>query len=59
MTDDTTDCAYCGCGVIDHDPVYVREGEETAETPFCNYGCLAVHVEEEGLAVGTTCSIEI
>ena len=53
------DCAYCGCDVTVHDPVYVREGGEESETPFCNYGCLAAHVDEEGLAVGTTCSVEI
>ena len=66
-----TDCAYCGCDVTVHDPVSVREwaaggetadagdeGEADEETPFCNYGCLAAHIEEAGLALGTTCSVE-
>jgi hypothetical protein len=54
-----TDCAYCGCDATAHDPVYVREGGTHEETAFCNYGCLAAHVEAEGLAVGTTCNVEI
>ncbi|WP_435126259.1 hypothetical protein [Halobaculum sp. D14] len=56
----TTACAYCGCDVTAHDPVYVREADDDPdeETPFCNYGCLAAHVDAEGLAVGTTCSVE-
>lgn len=56
----TTDCTYCGCDVERHDPVYVaeREGGERVETGrFCNYGCLAAHVEAEDLAVGTTCEL--
>ncbi|MFC7097341.1 hypothetical protein [Halobaculum marinum] len=56
---ESTDCAYCGCDVTVHDPVYVREGDASAETPYCNYGCLAAHIEEEGLAVGTTCSVDL
>ncbi|MFC6786885.1 hypothetical protein ACFQFH_13655 [Halobaculum halobium] len=52
------DCAYCGCDVTVHDPVYVRDGGDDTETPFCNYGCLAAHIDEEGLAVETTCSVE-
>ena len=54
---DTPDCAYCGCDVTVHNPVYVRENGSEWETPYCNYGCLSAHIEEEGLAVGTTCSI--
>ncbi|MEZ3145008.1 hypothetical protein [Halobaculum sp. MBLA0143] len=55
-----TDCAYCGCEVEAHDPVYVSEGEpEATATPYCNYGCLAAHVEADGLAVGTTCSVDL
>lgn len=34
------------------------DGAEGKETPFCNYGCLTAHVEERGLALGTTCSLE-
>lgn len=54
---DAIDCAYCGCDVTAHDPVYVRENGSEAETPYCNYGCLSAHIEEDGLALGTTCSI--
>lgn len=57
---DVTDCAYCGCEVEAHDPVYVSEREpEATATPYCNYGCLAAHVEADGLAVGTTCSVDL
>jgi hypothetical protein len=55
-----TDCTYCGCAVEAHDPVYVAEGApDAAQTAFCNYGCLAAHVEAAGLAVGTTCEVEL
>jgi len=54
---DASDCAYCGCDVTVHDPVYVREDDSETETPYCNYGCLSAHIEEERLALGTTCSI--
>ncbi|QRV17212.1 hypothetical protein [Haloterrigena salifodinae] len=50
------DCTYCGCDIERHEPVFVSE--ESVETPtsrFCNYGCLAAHIEEEGLTAGTTC----
>ena len=51
-----TDCTYCGCDVERHDPVFVSEGTPDDLTGrFCNYGCLAAHVEAEGLATGTTC----
>lgn len=54
-----TACAYCGCEVEAHDPVYVAEGDPAAEpTPFCNYACLAQHVEAEDLTTGTTCNWE-
>lgn len=56
----TTDCTYCGCDVERHDPVFVfeREGGERVQAGrFCNYGCLAAHVEDEGLAVGATCEL--
>ncbi|UIP00067.1 hypothetical protein Hbl1158_01460 [Halobaculum sp. CBA1158] len=56
---DAIDCAYCGCDVTAHDPVYVREADEGVETPYCNYGCLGARIKEDGLATGTTCSIEI
>jgi hypothetical protein len=54
-----TDCAYCGCEVEAHDPVYVDEtegGERVAAGAYCNYGCLFAHIEDEGLATGTTCN---
>lgn len=52
----TTDCTYCGCDVHAHDPVFVREGaDREAAGRYCNYGCLSAHIEEAGLATGTTC----
>ncbi|MEZ3116042.1 hypothetical protein RYH80_08940 [Halobaculum sp. MBLA0147] len=54
-----TDCTYCGCDVTRHDPVYVAEGDpEAATDAYCNYGCLAAHVEEAGLAVDTACRFD-
>ena len=51
-----TDCTYCGCDVERHDPVFVSEGTPDDPTGrFCNYGCLAAHIEEAGLATGTIC----
>lgn len=53
-------CTYCGCDVAAHDPVCVCEcadgtrSEVTAR--FCNYGCLRAHIDEEGLADGTSCN---
>lgn len=55
-----SDCTYCGCDVTAHDPVYVEEvvdGDRTETGRFCNYGCLAAHVDREGLTEGTTCRI--
>lgn len=52
-----TDCVYCGCEVEAHDPVYVAEDDPDADPdPFCNYACLAQHIEAEGLETGTTCN---
>ena len=56
-----TDCTYCGSAVAAHDPVYVDEvvdGERTTTGRFCNYGCLAAHVEAAGLATGASCQWE-
>ncbi|QIB75976.1 hypothetical protein GL213_02170 [Halogeometricum borinquense] len=56
-----TACDYCGCDVTAHDPVYVEElvdGTRTQTGAFCTYGCLAAHIEHEGLATGTTCRVE-
>ncbi len=56
----TSDCTYCGCDVTAHSPVYVREGEDRKATgQFCNFGCLAAHIEREGLAEGTSCRIDL
>jgi len=63
-TDSTADpegtyaCVHCGCDVRRHDPVSVTESADPAGEPddrYCNYGCLAAHVEEAGLTTGTTC----
>ena len=60
-----TECTYCGCAVEAHDPVFVYEGRDDAqdaerepEGQFCNYACLTAHVEEAGLADGTTCRLD-
>lgn len=55
-------CAYCGCDVFAHEPVFVEEmanGERTEQGQFCNYACLAQHIEEQGLTAGTTCRIDL
>ena len=57
-----TDCAYCGCDVHAHDPVFVaeeRDGERVEAGAFCNYACLVAHVEEAGLTTGATCELEL
>lgn len=55
-----TDCDYCGCDVTEHDPVFVAEGVDREPTgQYCNYGCLAVAIEEQGLASGSTCRIDL
>ena len=54
-----TDCTYCGCRVEAHDPVYVAAGEPDVEPDaYCNYGCLRAHIDEAGLAVGSTCELD-
>jgi hypothetical protein len=55
------DCTYFGCDVAAHDPVYVEETEGDERVPagqFCNYACLAQHIEAEGLQEDTYCSID-
>lgn len=62
----SVECTYCGCDVTAHDPVYVeeetdadgRERERLQTGQFCNYGCLAAHIDAESLAAGTTCRVE-
>jgi ribosomal protein L24E len=48
-----TDCAYCGCAVEAHDPVYARH--DGTEIPFCNWACLREYVDREELTTGTAC----
>ncbi|MFC6989878.1 hypothetical protein ACFQJD_16365 [Haloplanus sp. GCM10025708] len=42
-------------------PVVVEEGwgDRDRAGQFCNYGCLAAHVEREGLATGTSCRVDL
>ncbi|WP_423750930.1 hypothetical protein [Salinirarus marinus] len=56
-----SDCTYCGCDVTAHSPVVVEEGwgDRDRAGQFCNYGCLAAHVEREGLATGTSCRVDL
>ncbi|WP_394347814.1 hypothetical protein [Haloarcula mannanilytica] len=50
------DCTFCGCPVEAHDPVFVSDSpDEDPTAQFCNYGCLAAHIDEAGLATGTAC----
>lgn len=52
-------CTFCGCDVLDHDPVFVTTGPEREPAgQFCNYACLAQHIEAEGLETGATCRLE-
>ena len=56
-----TDCVYCGCAVEAHDPVFVSEAEDGQRVEagaFCNYACLAAHIEEADLTVGATCELD-
>jgi hypothetical protein len=48
-----TECVYCGCVAEAHDPVFVRH--DGSEDAYCNYGCLAAHIEDAGLATGASC----
>lgn len=53
-------CDYCGCDVTRHDPVFVSEGSDREPAgQFCNYGCLAAAIEEQSLASGSTCRIDL
>ena len=56
-----TDCVYCGCATEAHDPVFVFEGatgDPTDADAFCNYACLAAHIEDADLTVGATCELD-
>jgi len=51
------DCTYCGCAVEAHDPVYLSatpDGEPSSQ--FCNYGCLAAHIDAADLTTDTACN---
>jgi len=51
------DCTYCGCSVEAHDPLYLStDPGDDPTAQFCNYGCLAAHIEASDLTVGTTCN---
>jgi len=50
-----TPCVYCDSRVERHDPVYVREDGDDEERAFCNYACLAAHVDEAALTTGACC----
>lgn len=57
-----TECTYCGSDVYEHDPVFVMEEREfrRVETGgFCNYACLSAHIDEEGLADGAACTVDL
>lgn len=54
-------CTYCGSDVREHEPVFVEELAEDRLVPagqFCNYACLARHIEEEGLETGACCRVD-
>ena len=53
-------CAYCGSRIFDHDPICVRDCDEDCGSPdyFCNYACLAAHIDEAGLTSGACCRWE-
>ena len=56
-----TSCTYCGADVTAHDPVVVAEGLGADGRPagqFCNYACLAVHIEEADLTAGAACRVD-
>jgi len=57
-----TSCTFCGCAVEAHDPVFVEElqdGTRTDAGAFCNYACLAQHIETEDLESGAICRIDL
>lgn len=57
-----TDCTYCGQEIEAHDPVLVAEeadGERVSAGQFCNYACLSANIEENDLANGACCRVDI
>lgn len=58
----TDACTFCGLDVQDHEPVFVEERRGdglVAAGQFCNYACLARHIEAEGLETGACCRIDL
>ncbi len=54
-------CTYCGSDVHAHEPVFVDEeqrGERTTIGQFCNYACLAQHIENNELETGACCQLD-
>jgi hypothetical protein len=51
-------CAYCNARIFDHDPICVRDCDEGCGSPayFCNFACLAAHIEAENLTTGDACT---
>ncbi|MFP4174748.1 MAG: hypothetical protein ACLFSW_03095 [Halobacteriales archaeon] len=57
-----TECDYCGSYVHAHDPVFTMEEREfrRVETgAFCNYACLSAYIDDEALADGAACSVDL
>lgn len=50
-------CAYCGSAIFEHDPICVRDCTAGCGTPvyYCNYACLATHIDEDDLTSGDAC----
>jgi hypothetical protein len=53
------DCQYCGTDLARYDPVFVEEtgadGGRIEAGAFCNYACLAAHIDDAGLTDGDAC----
>ena len=53
------ECAYCGSDLARYDPVFVEEtaadGERVGAGGFCNYACLAAHINDAALTDGDAC----
>lgn len=51
-------CTYCESDIDRHDPVFVNEGTNASDNQsgqFCNYACLAAHIEDAELTDGAAC----
>lgn len=56
------ECTYCGSNIHGHDPVFVQEDTEFRRVDagqFCNYACLSAYIDEEGLADGAACEVDL